>query len=70
MYFSMFEEFFQEIKYRSRRNHQNSVSTAVFLSLNFTDVPIGSHTIEVIENLHDGSQASASISFTTNFPDA
>lgn len=42
------------------------LSMAITLTVNFTGIPDGSHTIEVIANYHDGSHASDSISFTTN----
>ena len=41
-------------------------SQALTLTANFTGIPDGSHTIEVIANYHDGSHASGTISFNTN----
>jgi hypothetical protein len=42
------------------------LSMAITLTLNFTGIPEGSHTLEVIANYHDGSHACDSINFSTN----
>jgi hypothetical protein len=42
----------------------SQVSQAITLIANFTGVPDGNHTIEVIANYHDGSHTYGSVNFT------
>lgn len=42
----------------------NSMSNAITLTANFTGIPSGNHTIEVIANYHDSSHANDTVSFT------
>ncbi len=47
-------------------DNQGILSNAFTLTANFTGIPDGNHTIEVVENLHDGSHAYAAVSFSIN----
>lgn len=41
------------------------MSNAITLTANFTGIPSGNHTLELIANYHDSSHANANVSFTT-----
>lgn len=49
-------------------NTQQGFSTALIITVDFTEIPSGSHHIEVFANLHNGMQLTASVDFSTSSP--